>query len=202
MPTKSFSVPVAMLRQYCFCPRIVFFQEVQGLAPAEPPWVRQGVDAHRRVAMLEKRRGLRRLGLDAGERRFDVPLCSERLGLHGIADGVVIGDGWVAALEFKPEISRVRPAHWVQAVAYGMLAEEQFARPLRCVALLYGPRGQTAVCAGDLAAEKARAAATVAAVRRLLASPLPPPSDAAPDKCAQCEYFNFCNDRELRDRYF
>lgn len=63
MDTDSFSVPVSLLRQYAFCPRIPFFYLIRNLHPPFRPWVKQGLGFHEKTQMLAKRRNLSRFGL-------------------------------------------------------------------------------------------------------------------------------------------
>lgn len=196
MTTRSYSVPVSLLRQYCFCPRIVFFSEIMGVSPASPMWVSQGVDNHLRQSMLEKRRGLAKFGLEKAEKHFHVELKSARLRLHGVADAVLISDSGISILEFKPEAKSVSRGQIIQAVAYGLLAEEQFGIGLHGVYILHGQRGKTKT-ACDIQTWRAVVLDLTSSLHKDLEAGIMPPSDAASSKCGQCEYINFCADRDL-----
>ncbi len=103
MDTDSFSVPVSLLRQYAFCPRIPFFYLIRNLHPPFWPWVKQGLGFHEKTQMLAKRRNLSRFGL-TGEFTLeaDVALKSETLHLHGICDAVLtLVSAQMVPLEFK-----------------------------------------------------------------------------------------------------
>lgn len=49
---EQFNLPVSMLRQHCFCPRIPFFQLMRGIQPVGPMWLQQGLNHHVREEML------------------------------------------------------------------------------------------------------------------------------------------------------
>ena len=67
MDTDSFSVPVSLLRQYAFCPRIPFFYLIRNLHPPFRPWVKQGLGFHEKTQMLAKRRKGKTLRIEFSE---------------------------------------------------------------------------------------------------------------------------------------
>src|SRR5947209_20517438 len=69
------------LKQYEYCPRIVFYNTVMPLDRKVTFKMKRGTEAEFQLDALEKRRSLRRYRLSEGERRFHVWLHSERLGI-------------------------------------------------------------------------------------------------------------------------
>ncbi len=200
MTTESYSVPVSLLRQYRFCPRIVYFCEVMGIKPQAPIWVAQGVAQHERQIMLERRRVLSRFGLEDASRLFNVELKSERLLMHGVADAILLTSETVYVLEFKPNATKISYGHIVQAMAYGFIAEEQFEKKLGGVHILYGPKGKTqSTC--DVERWREPVLEEIRNLHVLLVSDTMPSSAAEAGKCCQCEYLNFCNDRDWDIEY-
>ena len=198
MTTESYSLPVSMLRQWVYCPRIVFFNEVLRVVTCAPPLVAQGVDLHRRYSMLERRRGLSRYGLEGFEKLFAKPMKSVRLGIHGIVDGVLVGKESVHVMEFKPERRQVPQGHLLQTMGYGLLAEEHIGLPLGGIHILHGERGRTVSVVGEqLEPLRLMTLAAIEAARKMIEEAIMPSSSAGDMKCAQCEYLNFCNDREI-----
>jgi CRISPR-associated exonuclease Cas4 len=200
MKTKSYSLPISLIRQFLFCPRIPFYLEVLGICSEAPIWVKQGVDEHTRQTMLEKRRQLSRFGIKSGKTHFSKELKSSTYGLHGIVDMLIETDSNVVIVEFKPNTNQIQKAHIYQAVAYGLLAEEYFQKPLSSVFILYGDRGKVKPMQQleDIRSE------TISMIERLhmvINSSMLPFSDAKANKCGQCEYVNFCNDRNLEYEY-
>ena len=63
MDMNQFNLPVSMLRQYCFCPRIPYFYIARNITPVEKEWMSQGIEEHKRQEMLSKRRNLSRFGI-------------------------------------------------------------------------------------------------------------------------------------------
>ena len=195
MDLSSYSVPISMLRQYCFCPRIPFFNEIRGLNPADRPWMKQGLTYHQKQAMLNKRRKLQRYGVSEGKLEHNVRLKGCALPMHGIADAILVNGNEVCPIEFKLEAVQIRRGQIMQLMAYGILAEEYYGIPFRRGFILYGHRGKTA----EVVATNARRKEVENIVEALLAifgTQLMPESSASASQCGQCEYLNFCADRE------
>ncbi|HEY8745486.1 MAG TPA: hypothetical protein VIU62_20540, partial [Chloroflexota bacterium] len=77
---------VTDVRQYFYCPRIVYYRLCQPLRRPLTYKMREGKLAQDRTADLEHQRSLRAYGLTTGERHFNVSLRSELLGMQGIID--------------------------------------------------------------------------------------------------------------------
>lgn len=187
------SVPVSLIRQYLFCPRVPWHLAA-GTPAASPLWVRQGVEHHRRQRRLTRPRKLRALGLADAERRFEVSLESERFGLHGIVDLVLLTDDEVVPVEFKLQNAPPTRAICLQLLAYGLVAEAEYMRPFRRGLVICGSRSRTYPIQRTPDLEN-RLEQTLAHLRRDRASPVLPPSSAQANKCTQCEYLPHCNDR-------
>lgn len=199
MTTESYSLPVSLLRQWAYCPRIVFFREAMRIAASEPFHVMQGIEAHRRYAMLERRRGLSRFGLEGFRKAFSVPMKSERLGIHGIVDGILVGEESIHVIEFKPDSRHVPAGHLFQTMGYGMLAEEHYAMPLAGLHILHGEKGHTVSVTGErLEVLRWKTLDAISHARKIVGEAFMPTSPAADSKCAQCEYLNFCGDRDVK----
>jgi CRISPR-associated exonuclease Cas4 len=143
MAMKSFSLPVSLIRQFVFCPRIPYFHELLGLRPNKPLWVKQGEAYHKRQDMLSKRRNLSRFGLDKGIQHHNLSLRDEALGIHGICDLLIETDEAVYPLEFKLYGEKPRRGQIYQLAAYGMLAEKEMSKPCHQGFILYGQKGNT-----------------------------------------------------------
>src|SRR5512145_2812101 len=77
---------VTDLKQWTYCPRVVYYRyNLPDIRPVTT-LMKAGVERHRDESEREERRSLRTYGLTAGERTFDLPFSSERLGLHGRLD--------------------------------------------------------------------------------------------------------------------
>lgn len=181
------------LRQFLYCPRVVFFSHVVPVARVETFKMKAGREAEREHARLERRRSLQRYGLDSGERRFSVPLRCEALGVSGIVDEVVIGPNGPVPIDVKMAEGGAVMGHKVQLAVYAMALEEQTGRPVSRGFIHLVPRGRVVPIEVD---QRLRAMTTdlVRRIRDLIAAQaFPPPADRAA-KCDGCELRCFCND--------
>jgi CRISPR-associated exonuclease Cas4 len=192
----TFSIPASLIRQHVFCPRIPFYNEILGINPGDRLWQHQGIDFHQRQAMLLKRRNLRPFGLENPKLQYNVSLRSITHGIHGICDAILFAQEEICPLEFKLDASKApQRGHILQLGAYALMAEEQFGKHCKRLFILYGTRGQTCVIPFD---QKIRTAVMQVAmdIRQNLNTPLLPASPATSKQCGQCEYLNFCADRD------
>lgn len=211
------SVRVSDLRQYTFCARVIWHRVVMGEPTRETPKMKMGRDAEAALARLEKRRRLRRYGLEGATRRFDVTLESERLGLHGVCDlvldvparvetwprtGDVVLEGLrpvertLPARSYPVEIKTTRGGvgahHVVQLAAYAMLLEESGASVERGFVLLLPEDRVVAVRIGR--EERDAVLRTHDEIARMIDRQRFPPPTRWRSFCPDCEYVNFCGD--------
>src|SRR5436853_5543986 len=77
---------VTDLKQYTFCPRIVFYRYCLPRVRPITYTMEEGIRSHEEEEDREGRRSLRNYGLTNGERAFHLALQSEQLGLTGRID--------------------------------------------------------------------------------------------------------------------
>lgn len=191
------SVPVSLLRQYCFCPRIPHFVLVKGIQPVETPWMKQGESYHEKQTLLNKRRSFERYGLDGNIRiEHRVSLRSELLRLHGICDAMLFKDDQpMAIVEFKSRVkTKLNMGEIIQMAAYSMICEVEFGRQFSYGYILSGDKGKVKPVSINpeikLKVLQVRDALIAQCEECLL-----PDSSASILQCGQCEYLNFCADR-------
>lgn len=194
METTQFSVPASLIRQFCFCPRIPWFNEIKEVNPGDRKWQKQGVSFHERQTMLMKRRQLSRFGFASGEVKFNVQLKSEKLRCHGIADALVIKEHKISAVDFKLSGHKPSKGQVLQTAAYGMMAEQSFDLHCNRVFILIGDKGKTFSFELDEVLRK-KVRQTLKDILDSFSIPILPDSPATSVQCGQCEYYNFCGDR-------
>lgn len=190
---------VSDLKQYFFCPRIVYYHQCLPQVRPTTFKMQMGTEEGRAEHAREERRSLRAYGLKRGERFFDVDLCSERLGLRGRLDMAIRTDdnaeGILEAIpvDYKLTPGRVVTHFALQVVAYGMLLEEAWGIPARrgFLYLIPSRRAKPIDIAPDRREQVRRA---VEAMRDIaLYERMPPPPNKR-GKCTICEFRRFCND--------
>ena len=77
------AVPVTDLKQWSYCPRVVYYHRVLPGA-GQPTWkMREALEAQEMVERLETRRTLCQYGWEGATRQFGVPLADEKSGSQG-----------------------------------------------------------------------------------------------------------------------
>lgn len=199
-PTDIFSfeesIPISLIRQYCFCPRIPFFYLVYGMTPELKPWVEEGLTFHERMSVLQKRRNLSSVRFDEGRFVPHVDVKSELLKFHGRVDGVFFSNaGDIYPIEFKlAEKEEIRRAHVLQLSAYALALEEKYGKTIQQGFLVLGKKSKVfGIRIDDQKREDVKEC--LEHIKASLVTGLLPESSASERQCCQCEYLNFCADR-------
>lgn len=190
---------VSDLKQYFFCPRIVYYHQCLPKVRPTTFQMQMGTEEGRAEHAREERRSLRAYGLKRGERFFDVALCSERLGLRGQLDMAIRtddnADGTLEAIpvDYKLTPGRIVTHFALQVVAYGMLLEEAWGIPARrgFLYLIPSRRAKAIDMTPDRREQVRRAVEAMMDIA--LREQMPPPPGKR-GKCVLCEFRRFCND--------
>ena len=187
------SIPVNLIRQWCFCPRVVYYQELLGSTVSRPRWVEQGKSFHDLETVLWKRRNLSRFNLDTGKTHHNLLLESKPLGMHGIADMAIETESEVFGVEFKAKANPKRRGNMLQLCAYSMLLEEHFGKRAMAGFLVGGDNSVITVEINEDC--RSQVLRLVSAINEMLSQGRKPSSSASYAQCCNCEYINHCNDR-------
>ena len=187
------SVPVNLVRQWSYCPRVVYYMELLEGPIHRPSWVKQGEDFHQMEEKLWQRRNLSRFKLSEGKTYHNLGLQSDELGLHGIVDMAIETEEAVYAVEFKLSASNKKRGDILQLTGYAMLLEKHFNKASP-VAFLVG-KGKVLHSIEMNRTRHLELMASTDKIRKLLERGLKPETSASSAQCCTCEYLNFCNDR-------
>lgn len=187
------SIPVNLIRQWCYCPRVVYYMEMISTPIYRPAWVKQGEDFHELERKLWQRRNLSRFNLESGTVYHNIKLKDEDLGLHGISDMAIETEEAVYAVEFKLSVSNKKKGDQLQLTAYAMLLEKHLSK-LSSVGFLVG-KGKVLHTIEIDTNKRKEVIEIVNKIRKMLQNGLKPQSSATVVQCCTCEYINFCNDR-------
>ncbi len=192
---------VTDLKQYAYCPRIVFYTYCLPLVRPTTGKMEEGRLAHEEARDRERRRTLRIYGLEEARRHFDVPVASEELGLSGRIDLVleVVAEGrtsggreWIP-VDYKQTGRRAGP-HWRrQLAAYGIMLEETLGGVVRrgIIYSLLSRRVEEIPLTPTLRREVRE---TVATMREIVERERMPDPPTSRKPCVNCEFRRFCND--------
>ncbi len=196
---RGWTLEVTDLKQWAHCPRVVYYRYVLPRVRPVTALMREGQAHHQAESGHEERRSLRPYGLTDGERHFDVPLSSVKLGLRGRADMVIAApkqadpEARLIVVEYKLTERRALRNWKLQVAAYALLFEEVWERPV-ARGYIYHIGRRHAEEVRLTAALRSQVVATVASINRMIAGeslPAPPRNTAV---CVSCEFRRFCND--------
>ncbi|MEW6245308.1 MAG: CRISPR-associated protein Cas4 [Nitrospirota bacterium] len=181
------------LKQYDYCPRVVYYQYVMPVERKATFKMEHGKSAEARLDALERRRGVRRYKLPDGQRHFHVWLTSDTLGLSGKLDLLIESStGWYP-VDFKETTGPARSNHLLQLCGYAMLVEEayQCSVPRGFIYLIPGNRIEPVELTDELRAETLRA---LDRIQEMILLQRVPEATEVRARCTDCEYRNYCGD--------
>ena len=194
---KGLIFTVTDLKQYTYCPRVVFYTYCLPLLRPTTYKMEAGITAHERAEKREQRRTLAAYGLEEGQRHFDVRVASQELGLRGRLDLVIeVGVGeereWIP-VDYKQTTRRTGPHVRCQLTAYGMMLEETWGGVVRrgFVYSLVTRKAEEIKLTKRLRSEVQEVVAVMQEMVEREAMPGPPRSRRP---CVNCEFRRFCND--------
>lgn len=184
---------VTDLKQYLYCPRIVYYRWVMPVVPPATHLMNRGKDLEEEFERLEPRRTLSKYGLEEAKKHFQVQMTDPELGLTGKVDLLLESKDQVAVVEVKATEQGIFPNQEIQIGAYALLAEAAFKRPcpvafcvlldtnsIRTIEVNDQVRGQSKEILRD--------------VKKLILEPALPEPTSVRKRCENCEYRNFCSD--------
>lgn len=186
-------IPVTDLKQWAYCPRIVYYHRVMPAVGKPTYKMKEAVAAQDLIEGLEMRRGLAAYGMEGAERRFDVWMTDEGLGISGKADLVLVGKEEVAVVDFKLTSGEPGMNHSFQLTGYTLLAEAWSGLAARRAFLYRIPDSRVfAVEITERLREMVKGA--VGRIMDLSARQECPEATEVRGRCVECEYANYCGD--------
>lgn len=191
--TAAIPLRVNDLKQFEYCPRIVFYNTVMPVERKTTVKMERGKEEEFRLDALEKRRGLRRYELGTGERRFHLWLESPKLGLSGKLDLLIVTSKGYFPVDFKYTRGRPYRNHIFQLAGYALLVEERFQTRVDTAFIYLVPVQQIVTIAlpDEL---KRHAVQRLEAIRTMIYEEILPPPTSVRSRCEECEFRNYCGD--------
>lgn len=189
-----YKLPIHLIRQYLFCPRVVYFLEVLSIPKGTPIWVKEGEDYHKKQEKLFKRRTLARFNLENAQFWQNVNLSHNDFNFYGICDALILSNTNIYPVELKLHGQKPTKAQKMQLIAYGILAEKIYNKKFDLGFISFEKSAKTVPIKID---EKLKNELLniVEDIIKLIKSEKLPNSSAEDEKCTQCEFLNYCNDR-------
>lgn len=190
---------VTDLKQYCYCPRIVYYHYCLPAVRPTTYKMAAGIEAQAAEEDREARRSLRIYGLRRGVYESNVYLESIPLGLRGQVDLVIQtddnlrGEPELIPVDYKLSSGPLGSHFKLQLLAYGLMLEEMRGLPVRRGFLYAIPkrRATEIVFTPELRHTLSQALVLMNEIAGREWMPGPPQQRA---KCAACEFRRFCND--------
>lgn len=191
-----FNLTVTDIKQYVYCPRIIYYTYVLPVNKKPTFKMEHGKDWHLEIDRLEKRRKLVSYGFEEGERIFHLPVYSERLGLSGLIDMVIeFKKGNLKEyypVEFKNTVHQIQQNHKYQLVAYAMLLEEHYNKPVRRGFIYTIPNKDIQVVT-ITDSMRIYVKKVISAIYNMIKREKFPEARSV-RRCWDCEYKNYCKD--------
>jgi len=184
---------VSDLKQYIYCPRIVYYSYLMPVEKKVTYKMEHGKVAEAEIATMEKRRKLKPYGLEEGKRRFDVWLKAEVVGLTGRIDLLIeTVDRWYP-VDFKYTQRPVQRNHLYQICGYALMIEELFrTRVDRGFVYLIPLKDVVVFTLKDDLKKDCRK--MTAEIQEMIEKELMPEATSHRVRCVECEYQNYCRD--------
>lgn len=186
---------VTDIRQFIYCPRIVYYTVGLDLPRPLTAKMEVGTASHSLAEDKERRRTFRAYGVqeEGASREFGVSLYAERLGLGGRIDMALVLPQEVCPVEYKDSVGPLGLHHKYQLTAYALLAEEYWGKPVRRVFVYWIPLRK----AQEIAITPAMRRYTTRllnAMRRMLEEDVRPGPTSRRARCHDCEFRRYCPD--------
>lgn len=186
-------VPARMVNEFVYCPRLFYLEWVRGEWAENEDTVKGGV-VHRRVEVESGRLpGPEELGVEGCVEARAVLLSAPRLGLIARMDVVESEDGSVRPVDYKKGTPG-RDGPWeperIQLCVQALVLRENGYRCEEGDIYYAGTRGRVTVRFDAALVE--RTLSVLQELRRVAASPLPPPPMVDSPKCPRCSLVGIC----------
>ncbi|MBW1999809.1 MAG: CRISPR-associated protein Cas4 [Deltaproteobacteria bacterium] len=190
---QKLDLRVSDIKQYHYCPRVVYYQYVMPVDKAVTYKMEKGKAAQEDLEGLEQRRKLRAYGLGNGKRRFNWWVRSRALGLSGKLDMVIETDDAIYPVDFKFTREPPHKNHVYQLAGYALILEDTESRPVRKGFIYLIPQKDAVVF--ELTQEiKTECLKTLEEIRNMIKLERFPDPPSGRAKCVDCEYQNYCRD--------
>ncbi len=184
---------VTDIKQYIYCPRIIYFTYCQPVLKKNTFKMDFGNEQHDMVDILEKRRTLKRYGLENGVKLFKQKVYSERIGLSGKLDMLVKTEKDIVPIEMKYTQNRPGLNHKYQLAAYMLLLEDVYQRGIRCGIIHIIPTKDSYYYKNSDSL-RCKVKEILNAIRNIIINERFPEKLTGWRKCKDCEYKNYCGD--------
>jgi len=188
-------IPINLIRQYIFCPRIPYYALLTNIKPIYPRHVTLGSNYHEVQSKLLKNRRFKKLNIDYQKLVSNLYLEDEELNICGEVDLAFITKEEVIPVEYKNiKVPKPSYGHKLQLIGYGKLLSKRYKKPFNKALVIYGKNLKfiQIIITKKLEEDFYK---TIKDIENIIKNETLPNSSANESKCSQCEYLNYCDDR-------
>ena len=188
-------IQVTDLKQYVYCPRVIYFTYVMPVNKKTTFKMEYGREQHVSERKKEDRRGFKSYDLIEGKRYFDYPVISEKLGLSGKLDLLIETEEAsqpAYPVEMKYTYKGIRANIKYQLGAYALLLEEKYQAPINegFIYIIPTKKAHRIIITSEM---KEYAQKAVSAIHNIIEKEhFPEPRSKR--RCHDCEFRKYCND--------
>lgn len=193
MLDDQYSLTVTDLKQYAYCPRVVFYEHCLPHVRPRTYKMDAGKARHEDEAERAERRVITRYDVVEGERQFNVRLFSDRLSLWGLLDEIVLTSNGVAIPVDYKLATTVSPNHRIQLTAYALLLEDCEKHKVE-QGFIYLIPTRKLVKVPITSKLRETTLSILHDIQRVIGTETMPPPVTRKGQCASCEFRRFCND--------
>ncbi len=193
--TEPFTFKVIDLKQYVYCPRILYYHTVLPQIRPITYKMEAGIAAHEEAEGKEKRRSLRSYGLREGVRHFNVRLYNPELALSGEIDMLIETEEELIPIDYK--MTKRKGEHFeVQLMAYGRLLETRWPDRSKKVkrGFLYLIPLRKAIEVPFTRGLRRKFNTSLKTMHTIAYTQQMPNATRQRRRCVDCEFRRFCND--------
>lgn len=133
-PQSQVMITPSEILEYLYCPRFIYFQNILKIAQYEERRykVRKGRQVHE--DRLKQNKEYLRKKIPVVRKESNVYLAHLQIGIRGIVDEILyLKDGTLAPVDYKytPFREKSFKTHTYQLIAYGMLIEKMYSKPVK-----------------------------------------------------------------------
>lgn len=184
---------VTDIKQYIYCPRIIYFTYCQPVRKKTTFKMKFGKEQHEIVDQLEKRRTLKRYGIDKGEKLFKHKVYSRKYGLSGKLDMLVKTEKELIPIEMKYTYNAPGLNHKYQLAAYMLILEAEYNKGIR-KGIIHTIPDKKSYVINNNDEIRSKVKCILMKTRKIINEEYFPAKPRGWRKCKECEYRKFCGD--------
>jgi CRISPR-associated exonuclease Cas4 len=193
MTEDAVHITVGDLKQWAYCPRVVYYRKLMPGCGVPTLKMEAGAKAQEWLEPMELRRTLARYGFREATRRSALNLLDRELGLAAKIDWLIEDGIRAAVVECKLTADDPAPNHVIQLAGYALLVERLYGWQVPvCFVYRVPDERLFPILIGK--AEREAVYGALEAIRVMLDSESMPMATNVRKRCHDCEYSNFCAD--------